>query len=406
MFRHCSERVAMPTQLTIVGGTYREFCREPQWNELYGSGLRAAAALSGHISTIQFITCVGDDVAADLAIVCDTYGIQCSATRIPETVSFYYHHPLSKPVIYPNVFNQPKTEIPVVEASNILVFGILEANVEVHGQKVVYDPQSGTPVSFRQNGSTADRLALVLNHQEAIRMSALPNESSLEVLGNFLLEKEQAEVVIIKNGAHGASVIESSGITSVPAFKTDSVWSIGSGDIFSATFAWQWIVLGQPAATAALEASRYTAHFCQNKYLPLPSQTQRFEELIPNSEVRNLYLAGPFFTIAERWLIQECREKLTEFGNRVFSPYHDIGIGDPHQVVPKDLAAIERADVLFAILSGLDPGTLFEIGYAKALGKKVVVLAENIGHHDLTMLIGTDCEITADFATAVYKASW
>jgi nucleoside 2-deoxyribosyltransferase len=90
----------------------------------------------------------------------------------------------------------------------------------------------------------------------------------------------------------------------------------------------------------------------------------------------------------------------------VFSPYHDIGIGDPHQVVPKDIVEIKKTDLLFAIMNGLDPGTLFEIGYAKALGKRVVVLAENIGINDLTMLIGTDCEITADFATAIYKASW
>jgi nucleoside 2-deoxyribosyltransferase len=61
---------------------------------------------------------------------------------------------------------------------------------------------------------------------------------------------------------------------------------------------------------------------------------------------------------------------------------------------------------MFAVLDGLDPGTIFEIGYARALGKKVIVLIEDPGQHDLTMLIGTDCEITGDFTTAVYKASW
>jgi len=59
-----------------------------------------------------------------------------------------------------------------------------------------------------------------------------------------------------------------------------------------------------------------------------------------------------------------------------------------------------------AVVNGLDAGTLFEIGYAKSLGKKVVAFAQNVNSSDLTMLIGTDCEITSDFSTAVYKASW
>ena len=30
----------------VTGGTYLEFCSEPHWNELFGSGLRGAAAVS------------------------------------------------------------------------------------------------------------------------------------------------------------------------------------------------------------------------------------------------------------------------------------------------------------------------------------------------------------------------
>ena len=32
--------------MKIVGGTYREVCQHPHWDALFGSGLRAAAALS------------------------------------------------------------------------------------------------------------------------------------------------------------------------------------------------------------------------------------------------------------------------------------------------------------------------------------------------------------------------
>ena len=32
--------------VTVVGGTYSEFCFDPYWNELYGSGLRGAEQLA------------------------------------------------------------------------------------------------------------------------------------------------------------------------------------------------------------------------------------------------------------------------------------------------------------------------------------------------------------------------
>jgi nucleoside 2-deoxyribosyltransferase len=389
--------------LTIIGGTYREICDDPSWDELYGSGLRAAIALSTHIPAIQFTTCIGTEDSADLQAVCDVFTIQLTAIPIAETVTFRYQHPLARPA-----WREPaKLTLPLVEAANILLYDLLEANVAVKGQRVVYDPQSGVPVSFRSTGSTAEHLALVLNKREALSLSGLPATADLTHVGQQLLASEEADVVVIKNGAHGALVIEASGVQTVPVFETRSVWPIGSGDIFSAVFAWKWLHEQRPAAEAALAASRLTAQYCQFKYLPLPATPDEdFKPLLPRPERRKIYLAGPFFTLAQRWLIAEALDKLAEFGNEVFSPFHEVGLGSAEQVVAKDIAAIEWADVLVAMLDGLDPGTLFEIGYAKALGKHVVAYIEDPGQHDLTMLIGTNCEITNDFTTAIYKASW
>ena len=68
--------------LTIIGGTYREICDDPSWDELYGSGLRAAIALSTHIPAMEFITCIGAEDSADLQAVCDVFTIQLIATPI------------------------------------------------------------------------------------------------------------------------------------------------------------------------------------------------------------------------------------------------------------------------------------------------------------------------------------
>jgi nucleoside 2-deoxyribosyltransferase len=389
--------------LSIIGGTYREICDDPSWDELYGSGLRAAVALSTHVPAIEFTTCIGHEDSADLQAVCDVFAIQLAATPISETATFRYRHPLARP----SWSTPARVTLPTVTATNILLYDLLEASVAVHGQWVVYDPQSGVPVSFRSTGSTAEHLALVLNKREALSLSGLPATTDLIHVGQQLLASEGAEVVVIKNGAHGALVIEASGVQAVPVFETRSVWPIGSGDIFSAVFAWQWLHEQQPAAEAALAASRLTAQYCQFKYLPLPAAPDEdFTPLLPRPERRKIYLAGPFFTLAQRWMIAEALDKLAEFGNEVFSPFHEIGLGSAEQVVAKDIAAIEWADTVFAILDGLDPGTVFEIGYAKALGKRVVAFIEDPGKHDLTMLVGTHCEITSDFATAIYKASW
>jgi nucleoside 2-deoxyribosyltransferase len=110
--------------------------------------------------------------------------------------------------------------------------------------------------------------------------------------------------------------------------------------------------------------------------------------------------------MAQRWLIEQSRRHLSEQGFRVFSPFHDVGYGSAAEVVPADIAALKKSDFVFAIADGLDSGTLFEIGYAKALGKPVVAFVQNESEQNLKMLEGTNCEIASDFASAIYRMTW
>jgi hypothetical protein len=74
--------------------------------------------------------------------------------------------------------------------------------------------------------------------------------------------------------------------------------------------------------------------------------------------------------------------------------------------VAKDIEGLEASDVVFAILNGLDPGTIFEIGYAIKKAIPVVALAQNVKEEDLKMIVGTGCEVTDDFASGLYRAVW
>jgi nucleoside 2-deoxyribosyltransferase len=119
-----------------------------------------------------------------------------------------------------------------------------------------------------------------------------------------------------------------------------------------------------------------------------------------------IYLAGPFFTLAQLWLIEQARENLLSLGLKVFSPYHDVGLGSAEDVVSADLQGINEADLLFAVGDGLDPGTIYEIGYARARNKPVVVYCENEGEENKKMLVGSDCLLAKDYVTSIYQAIW
>jgi nucleoside 2-deoxyribosyltransferase len=133
----------------------------------------------------------------------------------------------------------------------------------------------------------------------------------------------------------------------------------------------------------------------------------QFTELtIDETPKGQIYLAGPFFTFSERWLVNEIYNTLKGFGLNVFSPFHDVGHGKAKDVVQQDLDGLDKSDIVFAIIDGLDPGTLFEVGYAISENKKVIAFVQKEGEESLKMLEGTDCSIERDLTTALYKIYW
>jgi nucleoside 2-deoxyribosyltransferase len=67
---------------------------------------------------------------------------------------------------------------------------------------------------------------------------------------------------------------------------------------------------------------------------------------------------------------------------------------------------LERCDRLFAILDGLDAGTIFEIGYARKLGIPVYAYAETVSSEDCKMFTGSGCKLFDDYVTAIYATAW
>ena len=212
----------------------------------------------------------------------------------------------------------------------------------------------------------------------------------------------------MKSGVAGAYVVEASGVSHVPAYRTDRVWTVGSGDVFAAMFAARWAICGDAPADAALLASKAVAAYVNSMALPSPPAEELSSTNFSEAKAAEgrVYLASPFFTLGQRWLVDEARRCLLELGLDVFSPVHEVGPGPAEIIAHADLAGLDECDAVFAILDGIDSGTLFEVGHARAKGKPVYALAQTVSEEDLKMVVGSGCHVLDDFVTALHQLAW
>lgn len=398
--------------MKIAGGFYREEMLHPFHQAYLGSGLRAAAALSGVAPGVELWSFVSPPEVKDFEAATAAYGVRGHHALRSVPINFRYLHGCSRPVLEPDIREiEPSTPIEVT-GDAVLRFGFLEGSCVVTGKRAVYDPQSEVdPQPFAQNGSTATSWAMVLNGVEA---ESFTGAEGPEKAARILRSEHGCDVVVIKCGVRGAFVSSGRTVAWVPAYATPSVFPLGSGDVFSAWFALHWAVRKEDATKAAVRASKATAYYCANRFLPLPADASKLAGKLyrsagafPKKKIPSVYLAGPFFNLGQRWLIDELRVALLAQGLRVFSPIHDVGEGDANFVAQADLDGIRGVDVVLACLDGLDTGTVFEVGYAKARGIPVVGLATGpVRPTDLTMLEGTQCQLVQDVASAVYVTTW
>jgi nucleoside 2-deoxyribosyltransferase len=197
---------------------------------------------------------------------------------------------------------------------------------------------------------------------------------------------------------------------------------LGSGDIFSSVFSYYWMICEKDPSDAAQLASRAVAVFSDNNsIIPLPKNyaqmADEYEDFyLPNSKClddKTIYLAGPFFSLHEKWIIEECHRILENLGFNVFSPMHDVGIlGNDiseeklQEVVEEDLEEIDSCDAILAILDNYDPGTSFELGYGVKHDLPTHIILHSTSSVEITMFEGSQCKLHDDFSTALFSLAW
>lgn len=94
----------------------------------------------------------------------------------------------------------------------------------------------------------------------------------------------------------------------------------------------------------------------------------------------DFYVAGPFFNDAQVASMERIEAVLDRHGKSMFKPRFasDINEVGPQGCFADDVDAIRHADAVIANLIADDPGTMFEIGYAYALGKPVYAYCEDV----------------------------
>jgi nucleoside 2-deoxyribosyltransferase len=121
----------------------------------------------------------------------------------------------------------------------------------------------------------------------------------------------------------------------------------------------------------------------------------------------NIYLASPFFCDKEINRVKKMAEILRAKGHEVFVPMEhqnkhlEFGsVAWRKATWQSDVDAIDKADVVYAIVSEgnySDDGTAWEIGYAYANTKPIVVFNEG-GEHPVNLMISD--------SLTTYLTSW
>lgn len=391
--------------MIVVGGIYGELCHIPALNQIVGSGLRAAGALATAVPGIQLYGAVEKQSTELAQAVAASLSVSLTLAERSEPVSFDYYTPLSDPGINGRLATVD-CEIDA-ESDAALVFGMLEAKPRVSADRMVLDPQQPRDLTgLDLSRLSFNQLAICANVNETLQIGG---RKSVHAAARQVLKRTGATVVVTKCGPLGSIVTTTKGHSFVGPSITKSVSPIGTGDVYAAAFAYAWAAEKLSPLKSARLASRAAASWAVSESMPLDfgegSQLRNLRLAPFLRERPRVYLAGPYFSLGQKWLIDLLLHSLSGLGARVNSPFHEIGPGGD-EVARMDLRLLEHSDSVLAVLDDRDPGTLFEVGWATRKGIPVVGLAADKFGEWRKMITGTGTQIYDDLSTAAYAAIW
>lgn len=384
--------------MIVVGGSYTETVLYPKFaTSFVGSGLRAATALGEDVDELVTVATTTEEESVRAAVSGRT---TVSVSSRDHPVEFRY----LDASLRPQASGLPATPSASLRTDfsgqDVLAFGMAEfpSGYPLKAERLVLDPQSPQIASTTiLSGITASSIAICANRAEARRMTG--HDSPIEAAA-VLLALPNVDAVLVKCGALGYVTADRTATEWSHATPTLAVRSLGTGDVFSSVFAREWFA-GIAASEAAATAGAAVAQYTSAADTAVGASPLRLQP----GYAPKIYLAGPFFTLSERWIVERVRAALSGLGARVFSPIHDVGPGGV-EVALKDLDGLDGCDAVLALLDGFDPGTIYETGWAARENIPVVGFSSETHPKESKMLVGMGAEIHTDLTTAMYRAVW
>lgn len=389
---------------TVVGGAYREMCREPYRRRYFGSGVRGAAAIREEVE--RLVTALESDSLSEIQAVLRNIPIDhVSRNRV---IEFDYDTPLSSPSIRRD-HRDSAVEIPNITAEDAIVFGMVEALPIISARRIVVDPQHSLTLDQLRRTIHADELFIVANRRE---ITSISHELDLKHASELLLEATNAVAIVVKAGAHGALIFErNKEPAGIPAYVTPEVFPIGSGDVFTAVFASMHFA-GCELVEAALEASRRTAVYVMTQQT---RDAELDDDLVATIEPTvwsvqdrpKVYIAASFANPEQRWSGRIMDRGIDDIGGHPVYPLRDVGEKhDASDTAHGDLAALDSCDAVVLLADVARTGPFFEGGWAASRGTPTVVMNSDPDEDRYTMLRGTGSTMVSDLSTAAYHAVW
>lgn len=351
-------------------------------------------ALVGLREDVELHTFHPRSLEADVAVNFEPMGIKVTVHPAQCRFSFEYLYPLARPRIVP--LPSGNVASVAVQADEVLRFGCLEGEFRVTAKRAVYDPQSGAkPAAFGANGSIAEHLAIVLNAEELRRLAG---DDDLGAAAASVMRRECATAIVVKDGASGAYVFEGAApARHVPAYPTRSVYKIGSGDVFSATFAHAWLPGDISASDAADLASRRTADYVESPAFPLPCLVSQRVPAAFEVRRRRVLLASSRNATTSRWLHEETTKGLEDLGVTVVHADASLGWSTSPVTTQRNF------DLVLIIVRDTDHAVA-EMRAALSHGKPIIAFADTPEALDAVRALGAVA--VDDLCSALYLTQW
>ncbi len=288
--------------MIVVGGVYQERCRFPHWDRIFGSGLRAALALSELVPGIKFHGYVPETLADDVAATLAPFGIVNRLQRSKVAFTFNYLNPFDRLGFVPEEWERSGPLCIEGETDAALRFGLMEGDVVVKARRAVYDPQSPKPTSFSASGSEADELVIVTTAYELLVLADVEPPEVGKPVGTEKIQQALAQLndtekglqaVVLKDGLGGLRLYFGDDLgPPIQTYAAESYFRIGGGDIIAAGLAYAWAQQRLPLDEAADFAARCLAFAVEGPRLPLDAAGVAAVALAPAPPLQKLRIVG------------------------------------------------------------------------------------------------------------------